>query len=367
MPKKLILCLLSIVLVFTQLSGQVMISAQIPAAGLVQRDQLWNLSLLSAFSEERLVELRVQLQNAGSGEVVMSAVSGSFTLKKGVQVFNASMVQPVIYNNYSVDNSGTYLKIGNYLACYQIFQHTNKGDELLGDECVRLVVEPLSPPLLVDPVNLSILSTESPMLSWLPPMPVELFPSLNYEVAISEILDGQTAADAISQNIPVISYHSLKSNVLALPPSLNQLQLNHRYAWQVTAKNANDYSSQSEIWQFKLERSAPEPEAVKMTPYVKLKTNQLERTLAPDGILKFSYSNRLNDSIVDFEIVDLSVGSVAEGKRNYNTKLPLSTGENLKKIKLKGLIPLDEKHVYKAILTDSQKERWIVIFQIKNY
>ena len=113
MLKKLII--FSVGILPMLLNAQVNISAQLPPAGLVQKEQLWNLILIN--NQEGLMDVSIHfsLQHAATGQVVMSARSGNLLLGKGVKTISVNDVQPVLYN-YNVpdfgSNYGSVLFIG---------------------------------------------------------------------------------------------------------------------------------------------------------------------------------------------------------------------------------------------------------------
>ena len=148
MLKKLML--LSIGILPLLLKAQVNISAQLPPAGMVQKEQLWDLILISNKEDILDVSIKFSLQDAVTGQVVMSARSGNVLLGKGAKTISSRDVQPVLYNYNVPDFSGNYLPLGAYVACYQLYLNVPK-DEPLAQECIQINIDPLSPPLLNSP------------------------------------------------------------------------------------------------------------------------------------------------------------------------------------------------------------------------
>jgi hypothetical protein len=110
-------------------------------------------------------------------------------------------IQPVQYNYLAAELTSGFIPLGSYVACYRVSRVGPKGPEPMADECVRININPLSPPLLNTPADKSILPTIYPQFSWLPPTPAEMFSNLNYDIAIAEVLPGQSPAEAILNNV----------------------------------------------------------------------------------------------------------------------------------------------------------------------
>ena len=175
--------------------GQVTVSVQLPPAGMIQKDQLWNLVLVNNGNETLEISVSLNLQDAVTGQTVLSAGSRSFTIGKGVKMLNPLDVQPVQYNYLAAEFTSNYIPLGSYVACYRILKNIVEGAKPIADECVRLNINPLSPPLLNTPFDKSVVQTVYPQFSWLPPSPAEMFSNLNYDIAVTEVLQGQSPAD----------------------------------------------------------------------------------------------------------------------------------------------------------------------------
>lgn len=243
------------------LQAQVTISAQLPPAGLVQQDQLWYLVLSNSKEDILDVNIKMNLQDASTGQIVMSANSGSFLLSKGIKIITSRDIQPISYNYNSVDFSRSYLPMGSYIACYQVYHVGQKGEEPLGDECLRINIDPLSPPLLNTPADKSEVQSPYPQFTWMPPTPIDMFSNLSYEILVTEVLPGQSSTEAIQYNTPVYTNSNISQTYESYPSSFSSLDTGKVYAWQVIAKNGLSYAARTEVWTFKLkkENSKREP------------------------------------------------------------------------------------------------------------
>lgn len=249
MLKKLIVLSLGILPLI--LKAQINISAQLPPAGMVQKEQLWNLILINNREDILDVSIKFSLQDAVSGQVVMSAQSGNILLGKGVKTISSKDVQPVLYNYNNQDFSGNYLPLGAYVACYQLNLNGLK-EASLAQECIQINIEPLSPPLLNSPADQSEINTPYPQFTWMPPAPFDMFSNLNYDLIVTEVLQNQALSDAIQNNIPVYSRTNIPQPSENYSTSFGALQPDKLYAWQVVARNGFSYAVKTEVWTFSI-------------------------------------------------------------------------------------------------------------------
>lgn len=242
--------------------AQVTVNVQLPAGGMVHRDQLWNLVLVNN-RQPADVLLTLDLQDVVSGQTVLSAAGRVIALGKGIKVITIKDVQPLQYNYLSAEMNGLFIPLGSYIACYRVFKNDIKNPEPLGDECVRLDISPLGPPLLNTPRDRDTLDNSYPQFSWVPPAPVDMFSDLRYDILIAEMLPGQTAKDAMLLNSPVYSGHDIKTTFLQYPSSYAKLKEGQTYAWQVVARNRGSYAAQTEVWSFTMKKTdMPQPEVL---------------------------------------------------------------------------------------------------------
>jgi hypothetical protein len=339
--------------------AQVTVSVQLPAAGMVQKDQLWNLVLVN--NNAAIIEIAVSLdiQDAVTGQTILSAGSRSFMLGKGVKVINVRDVQPVQYNYLAAELTGNYIPLGTYVACYRVIRNGPKGPEPLGDECVRININPLSPPLLNTPADRIILETSYPQFSWLPPAPVDMFNSLNYDLLIAEVLPGQSPAEAILYNTPVYTNHNLRIPYENYPSSFSRLKKGQQYAWQVTAKNGLNYSAQTEVWSFSIKPPDTVKKAISSDSYIVLKSKQensgISYITGEELQVKYYSFDKDHETLVKL----LS----ADGKQIREVKQKISYGNNFLRFKLNN--EFKKEAVYIIELIDQQQNVYRASFSIQ--
>jgi hypothetical protein len=287
--------------------GQLNLVLQVPPLGVMQKIQLWNMALINSGSGAN-VTVQLTLLSATDNQPVMTATSRLIFLTKGTTVLTPKEVAPVLYNYLSpvfVDRDPNgFLPAGNYKACYSVMQ-IGHGAPLLAEECIPIEVQPLSPPQLVTPADTETVQTAYPQFSWIPPVPLNLFSNLNYDLMLVEVLPGQAPNEAIQQNIPFYSIGHYKDVVHLYPASNRPLDTGRVYAWRIIARNEGEYIDQSEVWTFKLATPKPVKAVVSDGNFIPLrKSNEPAAGIHPvsTGILgvKFYSYARDHDTTVSF-------------------------------------------------------------------
>lgn len=341
--------------------AQVNINVQFPPGGLVQKNQLWNLILMNNREDITDLNIKMSLQNAVTGEVVLSAETRDIICSKGVKMITERDVQPVNYNYNSPDLSKAYLPLGSYIACYRIYHLGAKGEELLGDECVRLNIDPLSPPLLNTPADNTEIETPYPQFTWMPPAPIDMFTSLSYEIAVCEIKEGQKPIEAIQYNTPVYIKAGISQPAENYSTSYAKLEQGKSYAWQVVAVNGMSYSAKTEVWSFTVKKDSVS-KIISMAPYVRLTNASSEINVAHQGFLKMQMQNDFTDSSGLFKVRNISKNKEGVSNVILQFRLPLSRGQNFLEYDLNKFGKLNKDDVYEVEYKNSIGESFFLKF-----
>lgn len=245
------------VLLSSAVQAQVSMAVQVPPTGVLQKNQLWNLVLVSTADQPVTAFLRLTLLSTKDNTPLMTAETKDFLLTKGAKQISSNEVSPVQYNYLSAAfnadrNPNGMLPVGNYLACYTVLKAEGEIVVELAEECIPVEVEPLSPPLLNTPFDRDTVPTPYPQFTWLPPTPLSLFNDLSYDMLVTEVLPGQSPLESIQQNIPVYNVGNLRTMVNLYPASNKALDTAKWYAWRIIAKNNNQLVAQSEVWLFRV-------------------------------------------------------------------------------------------------------------------
>lgn len=343
-------------------NAQIVLNAQLPPAGLVSKDQLWNLILVNNKDDVMDIRIQMNLQDPITGQVVLSANTGNILLSKGVKVISFQDLQPIYYNYNIPDVSGRYLPMGSYTACYQVSNNVGE-DRPLIQECIRFNIDPLSPPLLNSPADKAEIESPYPQFTWMPPTPYEMFTNLAYDLIVTEVLQGQSPTEAVQYNTPIYTKNNITLPYESYASSFTKLDTGKIYAWQVIAQNDLKYSAKTEIWTFKISTIVPISQIIAQTPFIKMKRDNPEKGIAPNAILKLSYTNEAIDTSVILHIVDLN------NRQNKPILLTISVdrGENLIQEDLKKVLTGKEESLYEAYIINSRNEKWKLFFEVREY
>lgn len=343
--------------------AQVNINIQMPPAGLIQKDQLWNLALVNNSTDVLDITMQLNLQDAATGQVVLTATTGNLLVNKGVKMIKSGDVQPVSYTYNLPDFAHNYLPMGNYVACYKVINTGARKETPVAEECIRFSVDPLSPPLLSNPPDKSTIETPYPQFTWMPPTPFDMFTSLSYDLLVTEILEGQSSSDAIQNNTPVYEKSNLSQPYEPYATSFTKLDTGKFYAWQVVAKNGLNYAAKTEIWTFKIAPPSWIKQLIEQTPYIKMKRDNPEKGIAPNGIIKMSYTNETADTSVMVHLKEAS--TINKGDVVFEIKI--NRGENLLQKDIKKMIQTKEGTIYEASIINTRNEIWLLHFEVREY
>lgn len=347
---------------FLYVKAQFTIQPVLPLAGIIQKSNLWNVAVINTSTTTIDCRLELILRNRINGLEVLTATTANIQVQAGAKQLNVSQLQPIQYNNV-VNNinvrTDDLLPIGDYTACYRLTGDKN----ILAEECISFDIEPLSPPTLITPVDASQLINNPTQLTWLPPSPFNLFNKLSYEINIVELLVGQKPAEAIQQNIPFYSASNIPTNQFSLMGLGLPFEKGKMYAWQVQARDDYNYAGKSEIWTFSLDTNEITNMIVNVIPFVKLKNFNPDKTIVPNGILKFSYINETDEKQINMIIRNLS--NHKEKMKSF--KIGLQPGENLITLNVLKKLDLEYENLYQLELVNNRKENWKIIFEIKKY
>jgi hypothetical protein len=341
------------------LQAQLTINVVQPPAGMISKDQLWNLIITNNSNGTSEVVVLMNVKDAVTGQSVLSAGTRSLFLNKGVKVLNIQDIQPVQYNYGPSGFSGNFLPIGSYIVCYTVNRYFHEQFETLATECARINITPLSPPLLITPGNRSVLQTPAPQLSWLPPTPGEMFNDLSYELSVAEVQEGQSPNEAILYNTPVYTNAHVRTTFETYPSTYSTLQPGKTYAWQVTARNGDSYALATEVWTFRVAADSVKKETTQASYIL------LGRSTDGSGVhtiqdkelnIKYYSFDKSHEAIVRFFNKDKQV--MLEVKRT------LLYGDNFLSFKLSDSFHAGE--IYRIELTDLQNNLYTTSFSIVN-
>ncbi len=343
--------------------AQISIQPILPLTGMIQKNNLWNVAVINTSADTyNNCRIELALRDRTSGLEVMTATTGLFQLGTGAKQLNTVFLMPIQYNYFSsavTNRTDDFISVGNYIACYRLSLN-NKIPVV--EECIAFDVEPISPPMLINPTDSAMLEVAPSQFSWIPPAPLNLFSGLGYEVVITEIQPGQKAEEAIQQNLPFYTEPNMPVNNLAGIGATLNFEKGKWYAWQVIARDEKKYAGKSEVWVFQIKENA-DLKIELNSSFSKMKINNSELAVVQDDLLKVLYRNELTDQIIDIKIIDLTDAKKTNAATGFKTKLQL--GDNYIEQNLKQIMKPEAKKIYSAELTNSRGEIFNIRFVVK--
>ena len=362
-----------VLLVFTtgilKAKSQVVMNLQLPPAGLTIKSQLWNLSVVNTASQTIQAQIELSMVSVSNNQTVLTATTRVLDFPKGLRQLHSGEVAPVIYNvlasGYNVDGSPEgFLPVGTFQLCYSVIRVDLETSERVAEECETVVVEPISPPLLVSPSDSEQVELTRPLFNWLPPSPYQLFNNLVYDFSLVEVQALQTGAEAIQQNIPLETGGNLNVTTLQYPASLPELDTAKLYAWQITARSGGSEVAKSEVWTFRVKKNTVDSLKPRPVYYLRMKRETDAAYAICYGTLYYEYLNEVNDRQIPFKVYDM--GDAAGKELPLDSALiDLHFGQHLGKLDFSRDNPLKDKHIYLLEFINSWKEHWYLKFQYR--
>lgn len=360
MPRRIFALLFCLSLSLTQaVYAQVSMTVQLPPVGVLVKPQLWNVVLVNAGNRPAGVRVLLRLSDAGTTQPVLTAVTKTVILNPGANQLQEKDFAPIQYEYLMMATDRRpdgLLSPGNYLACYSVVIDGDKAGLPATEDCIPFTVEPLSPPLLNMPADASVLEHRLPQFTWIPPAPLQLFTDLNYELVLTEVREGQSAAEAIQSNIPIYRAPALRQVFAAYPSGGVPLDTGRTYAWMVSAYNGRQFAAQTEVWTFRLHNKALLPEY--NSPYVSLKREADGVVVNCGNTLRFAYTNETGESETRYSVISLDNGN----REIMSGVLAVKPGSNLLELKLRRSGKLKTGAYYALVLQNAREERWRMNF-----
>jgi hypothetical protein len=343
---------------------------QLPPMGLTIKPQLWNLSLINTSSGSMFVRIEMVMTDVSTNQRVLSGTSTLITLPRGAKQLQQNDVMPITYNagspGYSVDPSPNgFLPTGVFNICYSVIQVINDGSSRLSEECETLEIEPISPPQLIIPLDEEQVEVTHPFFAWMPPSPYNTLNSLLYDWILVEVQATQSPADAIQQNVPVLSRQNLSFTSFQYPLSSPELDTSKLYAWRITAKNNMLPIGNSETWSFKVRKFGLDTMPVMSAGYFsKLRREEDASYIICSGVLRYEYLNELNENKVQVTIFDIS-NTARKQVDLDSTSYPVQFGQNFQQMDLRNNNDMVDKHMYLVELINARREKWYLKFEYR--
>lgn len=331
----------------------------------LKSEDVWNLNIVS--TETQSVNVKIFGSITKDGQKIIDLESRNVAIQPGANALSAFNVatQRKNYLNKNIleiEKLTLMLPAGNYELCIYLRCANPSCDglnyspfDVEASYCQQVKVEPPTPLQLTYPTDQEKIKQTKPTLSWIPPGPIASSSKLTFMITLVEMNEGQTKQDAIKRNRPLLrkTGHSLTS--LMYPLDLADLEVGHKYAWQVEAWVGDQWISTSEVWEFEVEEELKDEEIPKEQSYINIASQTGAAKYYAKGILKINYESQFKIGLLKFEIRDKNDESVQvdslvfrNGENYYEIKLPSNTYRH--------------KQKYKIVLANSANTKYTISF-----
>jgi hypothetical protein len=199
---------------------------------------LWRLDLVNTTNTTFFAYAHGWATEARDG-LIVDATSARFRIPPGRTTLTGDQLQPVTVNESHPDYEDDIIRTGSvrsgeYRVCVEVF--TVESDSLLGTDCYDQIVEKYFPPILISPIENTVVSERPVVFTWTPPTPVKSGIRVLYKMDVAEVLGRQSPTDAINSNALFFTQKELVRTVLPYPiVGARQFDSTQTYAWRITA------------------------------------------------------------------------------------------------------------------------------------
>ncbi len=296
--------------------------------------------LMNSYPQDLVGKMVIRVREVKAGNVVAITVPG-FYLRRGNNTIDRlafSRSRFSFGNNYygrTLSQSGKFPE-GEYEYCFEIDLSESKiPNAAYFENCFTYELQPMTPLLLINPVDEDEDCNKRPHFTWQPPMPMPA--DARFRMVLTEVKEKQDLIEAINYNPPVINQGNIPINQLSYPFNAPELKIGKRYAWQVIVYTGQTILKRSEIWVYTV-KCPEEKQQTGTNSYREMKEINDGNFYAADKVIRFSFNNPYNADDLNYSIVSLA--NPGEAIKSM-PKLKMQTGLN------KYEIDLSEKKAFK--------------------
>ncbi|HEX6066834.1 MAG TPA: hypothetical protein VFZ04_21510, partial [Longimicrobiales bacterium] len=219
------------------------------------------------------------------------------------------------------------LREGDYTACAVVADLTGFS---LAESCAPFTIVYPDPPLLLGPDHGDVLTQQDPLFQWTPvQVPIDF--QLSYVMRIAEVLQGQTAAEALRSNIPHFQMLDAQQPSLRYPIDARPFEVGKRYAWTVQVLDQNGYAAatndgRSEIWTFRFDDDEPVANSGQQTVRVLVMNTDVDDAAeSGESTDLATYGSDWDDICREWSnYVDLALKIDVNGKKAFHRRISLN-------------------------------------------
>jgi hypothetical protein len=314
---------------------------------------LSSVQLIHTGSDPFTGNLEIEVRNTERNVLVVKMVVPDVQLRPGSNIVPAGKFSSAsVY--YSSGSEGNYLRQtgmmpeGELEYCFKYTVTSKNNPNEVFENCFTGMAIVSTPLELVLPDNGDELCQKRPRFSWQPSLPLQ--PATDYTLKLVKKQSGQTQAEALLVNLPVILQAHIRGQVFPFPAATADLQEGATYVWQVSADNKGTRNT-SEVWEFtvRCEKTTPADKSFR-----ELKESDDGGYLTTGPSLKFAVYNSFIAGKLKYNISNLSS---PEKKISYLPEAQLQSGNNNITIDLKKIPGMEDgsEYLLQVILPDGKK------------
>lgn len=248
--------------------------------------------------------LQVEVKNlSGSGTFVRFTVNGLRVRPGNNRLPAGSLGAAAI--TYAASEEGNFVRQTGFMPegeleyCYRLVLVVKNSPDEIYENCFSTTNILNTPLQLISPEQGDIFCNKRPRFTWQPPMP--LLQGTTFCLKLVCVEEGQTPAEAMLTNTPIIYQAGIRGFILPYPSGVPDLVAEKQYAWQVTAFVAGR-PSLSEIWKFSIQcEKLPKDQK----SYRELKASDDGGFLSTGSSLRFAVFNPYSAGPLKYTITDL--------------------------------------------------------------
>jgi hypothetical protein len=265
--------------------------------------------LMSTYPQDMSARISIKVREAKAGHVVTVLIP-VFNLRQGGNSIDRVSFSKARFqfgnNTYGIalSQSGRFPE-GEYEYCYEVDLSDSKTAPAVPfyENCFVQELQPMTPLLLLNPVDGDEDCNKRPQFIWQPPLPLPM--DARFRLLLVEVGEKQDIVEAINFNPPLINQGNIPINQLSFPVNLPDLKEDRRYAWQVTVYTGTVILKKSEIWTYTV-KCTPLNVIPSTDSYRELKENEDGNFYVADRILRFSLNNPYSEGQLNYRINSLS-------------------------------------------------------------
>lgn len=265
--------------------------------------------IINSSNETVTVKITIRVRESTAGNV-LTGIIYSVPIRQGINTIDRAAFANGRFsfgnNNYGLmlSQSGKFPE-GEYEYCIEveITQSKVRWPVQIFENCFFQHIQPLTPLLLINPVDGDEDCNKRPDFVWQPPLPLPV--NAKFRLVLTELKDKQDIIQAITYNHPLINQGNIPSGQLRYPANAPSLLEGKTYVWQVIVYTDKIILKKSEIWTYKI-KCEEEKKETTGNSYRELKETDDGNFYIADKVLSFSFTNPYSEGPLVYTISSLA-------------------------------------------------------------